>query len=67
MLNEVKNRLFTRSVQTIVYLPHFLSWVIIAGILLDIFSYTGPVNQLLQTWFGKDPILFLLMQSFFHG
>lgn len=65
MLNEVKNRLFTRSVQTIVYLPHFLSWVIIAGILLDIFSYTGPVNQLLQTWFGKDPILFFANAELF--
>src|SRR5689334_18939583 len=38
MLNEVKNRWFTRSVQTIVYLPHFLSWVIVAGMMLDIFS-----------------------------
>lgn len=57
MLNEVKNRLFSRSVQTIVYLPHFLSWVIVAGILLDLFSLTGPVNQLLSV-LGIEPILF---------
>jgi putative aldouronate transport system permease protein len=57
MLNEAKNRLFTRSVQTIVYLPHFLSWVIVAGILLDLFSLNGPVNQLLSV-FGIKPILF---------
>lgn len=57
MLNEVKNRLFTKSVQTIVYLPHFLSWVIVAGILLDLFSMTGPVNQLLSVFHIK-PILF---------
>jgi putative aldouronate transport system permease protein len=57
MLNEVKNRLFSRSVQTIVYLPHFLSWVIIAGIMLDIFSYTGPINQALSA-LGVEPIMF---------
>lgn len=57
MLNEAKNRLFTRSVQTIVYLPHFLSWVIVAGILLDLFSFTGPVNQMLGM-FGVEPVLF---------
>jgi putative aldouronate transport system permease protein len=57
MLNEVKNRFFTRSVQTIVYLPHFLSWVIVAGILLDLFSVSGPVNQLLSV-FGIKPLLF---------
>lgn len=63
-LNEIKNRLFTRSVQTIVYLPHFLSWVIIAGILLDMFSYTGPVNQLL-TAFGTERILFFASPEIF--
>jgi len=64
MLNEVKNRLFSRSVQTIVYLPHFLSWVIVAGIMLDILSYTGPVNQLLAL-FGSDPILFFANADMF--
>ncbi len=57
MLNEVKNRYFTRTVQTAVYLPHFLSWVIVAGMMLDIFSYTGPVNQIL-TALGLERILF---------
>jgi len=64
MLNEVKNRLFTRSVQTIVYLPHFLSWVIVAGIMLDIFSYTGPINQVLAL-FGSEPILFFANEKLF--
>ncbi|GMK42394.1 sugar ABC transporter permease [Paenibacillus sp. CCS19] len=57
MLNEVKNRLLTRTVQTIVYLPHFLSWVIVAGMMLDIFSYSGPVNQVLSG-LGLEPIMF---------
>lgn len=57
MLNEVRVALFKRTVQTVVYLPHFLSWVILGGILLDIFAYRGPINQLLH-WFGVEPILF---------
>lgn len=48
LLNEVKNLLFKRSIQTIVYLPHFLSWVVLGGIILDIFSYGGPINNLLE-------------------
>ncbi|WP_168121438.1 ABC transporter permease subunit [Paenibacillus sp. HB172176] len=64
MLNEVKNRMLTRTVQTIVYLPHFLSWVIVAGMMLDIFSYSGPVNQLLMG-LGFEPKLFFADASMF--
>ncbi|KGE18206.1 ABC transporter permease [Paenibacillus wynnii] len=64
MLNEVKNRYFSRTVQTIVYLPHFLSWVIVAGIMIDIFSYTGPINQVLSV-FGMDPVLFFANAKIF--
>ncbi|MBO1512668.1 ABC transporter permease [Metabacillus bambusae] len=57
MLNELRLMVLKRWIQTIVYLPHFLSWVILGGILLDIFAYVGPVNQFLSL-FGIDPILF---------
>ncbi|KAB8127833.1 sugar ABC transporter permease [Gracilibacillus oryzae] len=57
MLNEVRYMGLKRSIQTIVYLPHFLSWVILGGVLLDIFAYQGPVNQMLGA-FGVDPVLF---------
>jgi putative aldouronate transport system permease protein len=57
MLNEVVNFRFKKTIQTIVYLPHFLSWVILAGIMLNIFGYTGPVNQFLNL-FHIQPILF---------
>ncbi|QNF27609.1 ABC transporter permease [Metabacillus elymi] len=57
MLNELRLMVLKRWIQTIVYLPHFLSWVILGGILLDIFAYVGPVNQFLSL-FGVDPILF---------
>jgi len=58
LLNEVRNRKFKRSVQTFIYLPYFLSWVILAGIMMDVLSLDGLVNQLL----GKlniDSIFFL--------
>jgi putative aldouronate transport system permease protein len=64
MLNEVKNRLFTRTVQTAVYLPHFLSWVIVAGMMMDIFSYTGPINRVLST-LGIESILFFADEKIF--
>ncbi len=59
LLNEVRKMVFKRFVQTLVYLPHFLSWVILGGILLDMLSTDGGlVNQALG-WFGIDPIFFL--------
>lgn len=57
LLNELRLAILKRWVQTIVYLPHFLSWVILSGILLDILSYKGPVNSLLG-FFGISPTLF---------
>ena len=48
LLNEVKNALFKKSVQTIIYIPYFFSWVILGGILMSILSpTTGIVNQAL--------------------
>lgn len=57
MLNELRLMILRRWIQTIVYLPHFLSWVILGGIVLDLFSYNGPVNQL-AALFGFQPKLF---------
>ena len=58
MFNEVTNQLFKRTAQTIVYLPHFISTVIIAGIVITAFSPTaGVVNTVLE-WFGFEPIYF---------
>nr|WP_306981069.1 ABC transporter permease subunit [Alkalicoccobacillus murimartini] len=59
LLNEVRVMAFKRSIQTLVYLPHFLSWVILGGILLDLLSVDGGlVNQLLN-FFGMKSIFFL--------
>ena len=57
LLNELKFKRFVKPIQTIVYLPYFLSWVILASIVLNIFSASGPVNGVLGM-FGIDPILF---------
>jgi putative aldouronate transport system permease protein len=65
LLNEVRKNAFKRSVQTLVYLPHFLSWVILGGILIDILSpSTGIVNQGLRL-LGLDPVYFLGSNDWF--
>ncbi|WP_238192197.1 sugar ABC transporter permease [Paenibacillus sp. L3-i20] len=59
LLNEVRNMAYKRSIQTLVYLPHFLSWVTLGGILIDLLAQTGIINQLLTALFGTKPIFFL--------
>ena len=58
LLNEVHNIGLKKGIQTLVYLPHFLSWVTVAGMLRDILGTDGIVNMVLQK-FGIDPIFFL--------
>ncbi|MFC5649685.1 ABC transporter permease [Paenibacillus solisilvae] len=59
LLNEVRNAAFKRSVQTLIYLPHFLSWVILGGILVDILSPSSGIVNLMLKAVGIDPIFFL--------
>lgn len=66
LLNEVKNHRFKRSVQTIIYLPYFISWVILAGIIQDLFAKEGLINQFLGI-FGAEPVLFLGNKYAFLG
>lgn len=59
MLNEINKVKFKRSVQTMIYLPHFISWVVISGIMIDILSPTdGVVNSFINL-LGFDSIYFL--------
>lgn len=53
LLNELCFQKIKRPIQTIVYLPYFLSWVILAKVVLNIFGYTGPVNQLIELFHGS--------------
>ena len=67
LLNELKSTFFKRATQTIVYIPYFLSWVILSGILVDILSPTdGIVNKVIAA-FGKQPVFFLGSNSTIRG
>jgi len=67
MLNEVRKAYISRSIQTLVYLPHFLSWVILGGILVDILSTDGGlINRFIMGLFNIDPIPFLSTGSWFR-
>lgn len=58
LLNEITHLRLKKTVQTIVYLPHFLSWVVFAAIVQMLFSYDGPINNLISL-LGTERIMFL--------
>jgi putative aldouronate transport system permease protein len=65
MLNEVKNKFFKRFVQTVTYAPHFLSTVVLVGMLFIFLSpRTGLVNRLIEL-FGGEPIAFMVSPEWF--
>ncbi len=65
LLNEIRSNFFKRTVQTVIYLPHFLSWIVLGGILIDMLSTTGLVNRGLSS-LGIRPILFLGSNDWFR-
>jgi putative aldouronate transport system permease protein len=66
LLNEIRTIWFKRTLQTIVYLPHFLSWVILANIFVsNFFSLDGIVNQILEI-LGIQPVFFLASNAWFQ-
>jgi putative aldouronate transport system permease protein len=59
LLNEVRSLKFKKAVQTVIYMPNFISWIILSGIFVTILSPSeGVVNDVLG-WFGVQPIFFL--------
>lgn len=65
-LNEVKNKLFKKTIQTVVTFPHFVSWVMLGGILIQILSpESGAVNKMLSA-VGIEPIFFLGKGNWFR-
>lgn len=58
LLNEIYNKFLKKSLQTIVYLPHFLSWVVLASVVVNMFNLDGMVNQILMS-IGLGKINFL--------
>ena len=65
MLNEVRSSRFKRSVQTISYLPHFMSVVIVAGIVFQLTSVNGTINQIVEAA-GGQAITFMQEPSWFR-
>ncbi len=66
LLNEIQSKIGKKTVQTISYLPHFLSWIIVTGILHDVLSGTGIVNELLMNLnMIKQPINFFAEKAYF--
>lgn len=67
MLYELKQLIFKRVVQTIIYLPHFLSWVIVSGLFIDLLSTNGGLVNKLLVSLGMEPVAFFLDNSVFRG
>ena len=66
LLNEVKNKYFKSTVQTITYLPHFISIIVICGMITDFTMKDGLINDLVE-FFGGERKNFLLDPSYFRG
>lgn len=66
MFNEIIKASYKRTAQTIVYLPHFISSVIIAGIVITAFSPTAGIVNTIIGWFGLDPVYFLTQPQWFR-
>ena len=68
LITELRNVAFKRAAQTASYLPHFLSWVIYGGILLEVISPTGVLNAALQSvGIIEEPINFIGVGQYFYG
>ncbi|GGD59144.1 ABC transporter permease [Paenibacillus nasutitermitis] len=65
LLNEVRLMWFKRSIQTLLYLPHFLSWVIVGGIFINLLSIEGVANTFLG-WIGLEKRDFITMPEYFR-
>jgi len=66
LLNEIKVEKFKKIVQSISYLPHFMSWVILGGIVMELLSPTRGVINYIITIFGGEPIYFLTEVKYFR-
>lgn len=65
MLNELRNQLYKRFLQSIVYMPHFLSWVVVVGITVIFLRSEGLMNNFLGTFLDINPIPFLTDPAMF--
>ncbi|WP_409347077.1 ABC transporter permease [Paenibacillus sp. MBLB4367] len=66
LLNEITKNWFKRLIQTSVFFPFFLSWTVLGGVVLELFSLKGPVNGLISG-FGVEPIMFMGSNNWFRA
>jgi putative aldouronate transport system permease protein len=66
LLNEIRSTFYKKAVQTIVYLPHFISWVILASVVLNIFGYRGVINTITGL-FGREPVVWMTNAALFRN
>lgn len=66
LLNEIRQNKFKRTIQTITYMPHFISLVVIVGMLFDFLSRDGLINNMLVALFGIEPIPFMREAGWFR-
>lgn len=64
-VNEIRNKKMKKVFQTISYLPHFLSWVVVAPILYNVFALNGPINWII-TKLGGEATFFWVMPQYFR-
>lgn len=67
MINEVRHAFFKRFSQSVTYLPHFLSWVIVSAVFANLLSPTNGIVNVLLGYFGIDPIMFMSDERFFRA
>ncbi len=65
MLNEVKSRGLKKAIQTAIYIPYFLSWVIVGGLVFDLFGIGGIFNNV-RSLLGMDTLLVMQKESWFR-
>ncbi|NOU75472.1 ABC transporter permease subunit [Paenibacillus sp. LMG 31458] len=66
LLNEVTKRWFSRIIQSAIFLPFFLSWTVLGGVIIELFALNGPINGLIAALHIK-PIMFMLDNQWFRG
>lgn len=67
LLMEIKSVRIRRPIQTVLYLPHFISWVVVANILTSLLSYNGGAINNLREFLNLDAIMFLGSKKYFRG
>ncbi|UQZ85062.1 putative multiple-sugar transport system permease YteP [Paenibacillus konkukensis] len=66
LFNELRSALMKRAYQSFFYLPHFLSWVVVGGIVFELLANKGIVNNV-RGWFGFEPILYMQSERYFRS